>query len=120
MILCDLPYGTTACKWDTIIPFEPLWKHYERVIKDNGAIVLFGSEPFLYDQNTMWMLFDNFTAALKALWHYTDAESYRRANVQLRVLDKLTRAFQEDNATIRRELLIRGIALATTLIEDKQ
>ena len=46
MILCDLPYGTTACKWDTIIPFEPLWNQYERVIKDNGAIVLFGSEPF--------------------------------------------------------------------------
>ena len=46
MILCDLPYGTTACKWDSIIPFEPLWKHYERVIKDNGAIVLFGSQPF--------------------------------------------------------------------------
>ena len=46
MILCDLPYGTTACKWDTIIPFEPLWEQYERVIKDRGAIVLFGSEPF--------------------------------------------------------------------------
>lgn len=46
MILCDLPYGTTACKWDEIIPFEPLWEQYERVIKDNGAIVLFGSEPF--------------------------------------------------------------------------
>ena len=46
MILCDLPYGTTACKWDTIISFEPLWKEYERLIKDNGAIVLFGSEPF--------------------------------------------------------------------------
>ena len=46
MILCDLPYGTTACKWDVIIPFEPLWEQYERVIKDNGAIVLFGSEPF--------------------------------------------------------------------------
>ncbi len=46
MILCDLPYGTTACKWDTVIPFEPLWEQYERVIKDNGAIVLFGSEPF--------------------------------------------------------------------------
>ena len=46
MILCDLPYGTTECKWDAIIPFEPLWKQYERVIKDNGAIVLFGSEPF--------------------------------------------------------------------------
>ena len=46
MILCDLPYGTTACKWDTVIPFEPLWEQYNRIIKDNGAICLFGSEPF--------------------------------------------------------------------------
>ena len=46
MILCDLPYGTTACKWDEIIPFEPLWEQYERVIKDNGAIVLTASQPF--------------------------------------------------------------------------
>lgn len=46
MVLCDLPYGTTACKWDTIIPFEPLWEQYERIIKDNGAIVLTASQPF--------------------------------------------------------------------------
>ena len=46
MILCDLPYGTTACKWDTIIPFESLWVQYERIIKDNGAIVLTASQPF--------------------------------------------------------------------------
>jgi site-specific DNA-methyltransferase (adenine-specific) len=46
MILCDLPYGTTACKWDSIIPFEPLWKQYERIIKPNGAIVLTASQPF--------------------------------------------------------------------------
>ena len=46
MILCDLPYGTTACKWDTIIPFEPLWEQYERIIKDNGAIVLTAVQPF--------------------------------------------------------------------------
>ncbi|HHX81286.1 MAG TPA: site-specific DNA-methyltransferase [Acholeplasmataceae bacterium] len=46
MILCDLPYGTTACKWDNVIPFEPLWEQYKRIIKDNGAIVLFGSQPF--------------------------------------------------------------------------
>ena len=46
MILCDLPYGTTACKWDTIIPFEPLWEAYKRIIKDNGAIVLTASQPF--------------------------------------------------------------------------
>lgn len=46
MILCDLPYGTTACKWDSAIPFEPLWNHYKRIIKDNGAIVLTASQPF--------------------------------------------------------------------------
>lgn len=46
MILCDLPYGTTECKWDFIIPFEPLWNQYKRIIKDNGAIVLFSAQPF--------------------------------------------------------------------------
>jgi site-specific DNA-methyltransferase (adenine-specific) len=46
MIFCDLPYGTTACKWDIVIPFEPLWEQYNRIIKDSGAIVLFGREPF--------------------------------------------------------------------------
>ena len=46
MILCDLPYGTTKAKWDTIIPFEPLWEQYGRIIKDNGAIVLTAVQPF--------------------------------------------------------------------------
>ena len=46
MVLCDLPYGTTECKWDSVIPFEPLWEQYERIIKDNGAIVLNASQPF--------------------------------------------------------------------------
>ena len=51
MVLCDPPYGMTgknskASKWDTVIPFELLWEQYNRVIKDNGAIVLFGNEPF--------------------------------------------------------------------------
>jgi len=46
LILTDLPYGTTACKWDAIIPFEPLWEQYKRIIKDNGAIVLTASQPF--------------------------------------------------------------------------
>ena len=46
MILCDLPYGTTACKWDTVIPFEPLWAQYRRIAKRNAAIVLTASQPF--------------------------------------------------------------------------
>ena len=45
-IIADLPYGTTACKWDTIIPFDKLWEQYERIIKPNGAIVLTASQPF--------------------------------------------------------------------------
>lgn len=49
MILCDLPYGTTKCKWDIVVPFDPLWEQYERIIKDNGAIVLFSSQPFTTD-----------------------------------------------------------------------
>jgi len=64
MILCDLPYGTTKCSWDTVILFEPLWEQYERIIKDNGAIVLFGKNPFtsnlimsnteLFRQSLVW------------------------------------------------------------------
>lgn len=46
MVLCDLPYGTTACKWDTVIPFEPLWAQYRRIAKKNAAIVLTASQPF--------------------------------------------------------------------------
>ena len=64
MILADLPYGTTACKWDSVIPFEPLWKEYERIIKTNGVIVLTASQPFtsalvmsnikLFKQTLVW------------------------------------------------------------------
>ena len=60
-IIADLPYGTTACKWDTIIPFEPLWEQYKRIIKDNGAIVLFGSQPFtsaLVMSNPKWFKYE--------------------------------------------------------------
>jgi site-specific DNA-methyltransferase (adenine-specific) len=46
MVLTDPPYGTTACKWDSVIPFEPMWNDLKRITKDNGAICLFGSEPF--------------------------------------------------------------------------
>ena len=45
-IICDPPYGTTACKWDSIIPLEPMWEQLKRIIKPSGAIVLFGAEPF--------------------------------------------------------------------------
>ena len=61
MILCDLPYGTTACKWDSVIPFESLWEQYKRIIKDKGAIILFGQEPFssqVRNSNLDWYRYD--------------------------------------------------------------
>src|SRR5699024_7879358 len=64
MILADLPYGTTACKWDTVIPFEPLWAEYERVIKPNGAIVLTASQPF-----TTVLINSNFNG-MKHIWYW--------------------------------------------------
>ena len=60
-IICDLPYGTTQCKWDVVIPFDKLWQQYKRIIKDNGAIVLFGCEPFasyLRLSNIDWYKYD--------------------------------------------------------------
>src|SRR5699024_2517863 len=64
MILCDLPYGTTACSWDTIIPLDPLWEQYKRVIKDNGAIVLTASQPF-----TTTLINSNFNG-MKHIWYW--------------------------------------------------
>jgi len=64
MILCDLPYGTTACKWDSVIPFDKLWGQYERIIKPNGMIALTATQPFasllitsnlkLFKQELIW------------------------------------------------------------------
>lgn len=60
-IIADLPYGTTACKWDVVIPFEPLWREYKRLIKPRGAVVLFGSQPFtslLVTSNLAWFRYE--------------------------------------------------------------
>jgi len=78
MILCDLPYGTTACKWDTVIPFEPLWKQYKRIIKDNGAIVLTGSQPFTTDlimSNREWFRYE-------IIWQKTVCGNPLTANIK--------------------------------------
>ena len=69
LILCDLPYGFTDCEWDKIIPFEPLWKEYKRVLKIRGIVVLFGNQPFtssiinsnLSDYSHMWYWKKNYT-----------------------------------------------------------
>ena len=74
-IICDLPYGTTACKWDIVIPFEKLWQSYKRIVKDNGAIVLTASQPF-----TSALVMSN-TDMFKCtwVWNKTKATNYVKA-----------------------------------------
>lgn len=60
-IICDLPYGTTACKWDSVLPLDKLWREYKRVLKPKGIIVLFGSQPFtssLITSNLFWFKYE--------------------------------------------------------------
>lgn len=95
MILCDLPYGTTACKWDNIIPFEPLWEQYNRVIKDNGAIVLFGSEPFsskLRMSNLKMYKYD-------WVWNKKQPTGFVNANARPMKKHELISIFSNGNAT---------------------
>ena len=78
LICCDLPYGTTACSWDTIIPFDELWAQYRRIIKDKGTIVLFGSEPFssaLRMSNLDWYNYD-------WIWEKNNAGNFQLVNHQ--------------------------------------
>lgn len=76
-IICDLPYGQTARnKWDTVIPFAPLWKQYERIIKDNGAIILFGNGMFTADlmqsNRKLWRY--------SLIWEKTQSTGFQNAN----------------------------------------
>ena len=61
LILCDLPYGTTACKWDSVLDLTVLWQEYKRVLKENGVVLLFGQEPFssiVRTSNLSWYRYD--------------------------------------------------------------
>lgn len=76
MILCDLPYGITKCEWDKPIDFEKLWEQYTRIIKDNGAIVLFSSQPFTTDLiNSNRKLF-----RYEIIWEKTQKTGFYNAN----------------------------------------
>ncbi len=76
MILCDPPYGTTAIKWDKPIPFKPMWKQYERVIVDNGAIVLFSAQPFTTDL----IVSNRKLFRYEIIWKKTQPQGFLNAN----------------------------------------
>lgn len=75
MILCDLPYGTTNCKWDSSVPLGELWKEYNRIIKTNGVIALFGTEPF-----STYLRLNNIKAfKYDWIWKKTTATGFQHA-----------------------------------------
>lgn len=78
MILCDLPYGTTACKWDVIIPFDELWSQYKRIIKTNGSILLFAKQPFT--SNLITSNIKNFKYCF--VWEKTTGSNFANAKKQ--------------------------------------
>jgi len=104
MILCDLPYGTTACKWDSIIPFEPLWEQYKRVIKENGAIVLFGQEPFssyLRLSNIDYYKYD-------WVWEKSNPSNIAQANKQPMRYHELISVFYKKQPTYNKQMIPRN------------
>ncbi len=78
MIMVDLPYGTTNCKWDVVIPFEPLWECFKRVIKENGAICCCAAQPFtsaLIMSNVKWFRYE-------WIWHKNKATGFLNAKLR--------------------------------------
>lgn len=97
MILCDLPYGTTACKWDTIIPFDKLWEQYNRIIKDNCAIVLFGREPF-----TAKLIYSNIKCYKhKWVWNKKQSGSFMNAKYMPLQIEEDIVVFCKNGAKVR-------------------
>ena len=145
LILCDLPYGTTACKWDSVIPFEPLWEQYRRIAKKNAAIVLTASQPFtttLIASNLPWFKYtlvwkkpqgvDPFMAKVRPLNDVEDVVVFCKGrttyNPQLTAgkpytitRDKRPRTNQITDTEMRETTTVNdGFRLPTRLLEFKQ
>ena len=103
-VICDLPYGTTACAWDSVIPFDKLWEQYRRICKPNAPIVLFGSEPFssyLRMSNIDWYKYD-------WVWLKSCATGHLNAKKQpLRKSENIS-VFYQQQATYNPQGLIKG------------
>lgn len=91
LLICPTDEGTTACSWDEIIPFEPLWENYKRLIKDRGAVVLFGSQPF-----TSKLIMSNFDwFKYELIWEKTNASDFTMAHKRPRKLHENIAVFSD-------------------------
>lgn len=104
LILCDLPYGTTACKWDSVIPFAPLWDEYKRIAKPSAAIVLTASQPFttaLINSNSK-----DFRYSL--VWDKTKGGNFLLAKKQPMKSHEDVLVFYRSRATYNPQMEVRG------------
>jgi len=104
MILCDLPYGTTSCRWDTVIDFNLLWDQYKRIIKNNASVVLFGQEPFssnLRISNLKMYKYD-------WVWKKSNASNIAQANKQPMRYHELISVFYKKQPTYNKQMIPRS------------
>jgi site-specific DNA-methyltransferase (adenine-specific) len=114
LILTDPPYGTTQCKWDSVIPFEPMWKELKRIIKDNGCIALFGSEPFssaLRMSNIKQFKYD-------WIWQKTTAGNISLSNKQPLKYHEIISIFYQNKSNYYKQLIPRD-DLGTKRLKNK-
>ena len=120
LILCDLPYGTLECKWDILIPFDKLWEQYNRIIKDNGAIALFGNEPFsslLRTSNLKMFRYDWY-------WRKTKQANYAQARYMplknMEIISIFSKGNIAQNSKIRMNYFPQGTEPCHILATEQQ
>ena len=105
LVCCDLPYGTTDCKWDVIIPLETLWKHYDRLLKKNGIAVLTASQPFtsmLITSQPKWFKYCCY-------WKKEQGTGFARSKYQpLRIVEDIAIFCKSGSGTYNPKMVKRG------------
>lgn len=105
MILCDLPYGMTQCKWDSIIPLDQLWNHYKRIIKPNGVVVLTGSQPFtsqLVMSNPRWFKYE-------IIWEKDNCTNYMNAKHIIMKVHENILVFYKNKPIYNPQMIYKGL-----------
>ena len=120
MILCDLPYGTTECKWDGIIPFDKLWEQYERIIKDAGAIVLTATQPF----TSNLVLSNTKLFKYSLVWRKTRIQGFAQAPYRFMTEHEDILVFSRGgcakNAKIRMKYNPQGLVYSPKIVKGKK
>lgn len=120
MILCDLPYGTTECKWDSVIPFDKLWEQYERIIKDNGAIVLTATQPF----TSKLVLSNTKLFKYSLVWRKTRIQGFAQAPYRFMTEHEDILVFSRGgcakNAKIRMKYNPQGLVYSPKVVKGKK